>query len=150
MEAQKLGCFFPQSATSTNFITSNYNTAPDYAQSVTASQRIRGAVTGTKTAIIGTANYLYSLPVYDDHGRVIQTQSTNYSGGKDTATIQYSFNSRVLRTFVRHRKQGTNAQTHTLLTKYGYDVGGRLLTAYRQADGHTIFQAGVLTRQLKD
>ncbi|MDE3185707.1 MAG: RHS repeat protein, partial [Bacteroidota bacterium] len=123
--------------TSGNFITS-YNASPDYAQSITASKRIRGAVTGIKTAVLNTSNFLYKLNIYDDHLRVIQTQATNFSTGTDVSTTEYNFTSQPLRNFVRHEKLGTNSQTHTLLTKYTYDrLGGRLSSISKKADDQT-------------
>ncbi len=119
---------------SSNFNTS-YNTYPDYAQQITQSSRIRGMVTGTKRIILNTANYLYSVPLYDDHGRVIQLKQTNYTGGTDIATTQYRFNGVVLRTHLYQQKSGTNAQTHTLLTKYSYDQVGRVKTIIKNIDG---------------
>ena len=119
---------------STNFNTS-YNTYPDYAQSITVSNRLRGMVTGSKRIILGTANYLYDVPLYDDHGRPIQIKETNYTGGTDVLTKQYRFNGSVLRTHLYQQKSGTNAQTHTLLTKYTYDHVGRIKTIIKNIDG---------------
>ncbi len=118
----------------TNFNTS-YNTYPDYAQQITQSSRIRGMVTGTKRIILNTSTYLYSVPLYDDHGRVIQLKQTNYTGGTDIVTSQYRFNGTVLRTHLYQQKSGTNAQTHTLLTKYSYDQVGRIKTIIKNIDG---------------
>lgn len=118
---------------STNFYTT-YNSSPEYAQSITSSSRIRGAVTGIKKLIIGSSNYLFSLNIYDDHGRVIQTKQTNYTSGIDIITAQYSFVGRVLRTHVQHQKSGSNSQTHTLLTKYSYDHAGRVKTIVKNID----------------
>jgi len=121
---------------STNFITS-YNSSPDYAQPVTQSNRIRGAVTGTKRLIVNSSSYLFSVNIYDDHGRSIQTAQINYSGGTDVATIQYAFSGRVLRSHLAQQKSGTNAQTHTLLTKYSYDHMGRVKSVTKNLDNTT-------------
>jgi len=119
---------------SANFNT-NYNTSPDYSQPIVASGRTRGAVTGTKKIIINTSTYLYSVRLYDDHGRPIQTSETNYSGGTDVSTMQYGFSGRILRDHIAHQKSGNNAQTHTLLTKYSYDQAGRVLSVTKNLDG---------------
>jgi len=118
---------------STNFNTS-YNTAPDYAQQIAQSSRIRGAITGSKKLILNTATYLYTVPLYDDHGRVIQIKQTNYTGGTDVATGQYSFTGRTLRTHLYQLKSGPNTQTHTLLTKYSYDAEGHLKSLIKNID----------------
>jgi RHS repeat-associated protein len=119
---------------SNNFIT-NYNTAPDYAQPLTQSQRIRGAVTGSKTMILGTSTYKYAATYYDNYGRAIQTQQKNHTGGTDIASVQYSYKGTVLRSHLSHSKGGSNAQTHTSLTKYTYDHVGRVLTTTKNIDG---------------
>ncbi len=119
---------------STNFNT-NYNTAPDYPQPITQCNRIRGAATGVKKLVLNSSTYLYSVSFFDDFGRTIQTAATNYTGGTDVATVQYGFTSRVLRSHSLHQKSGTNAQTHTLLTKYQYDHVGRLQNMVKNFDG---------------
>jgi RHS repeat-associated protein len=118
----------------TNFVTP-YNTYPQYAQEISQSNRIRGAVTGVKKLLLNTSNYLYALTIYDDHGRPIQVKEVNYSNGTDILTTQYSFTGKVLRTHLVQQKSGTNAQTHTVLTKYSYDHVGRLNTIIKNLDG---------------
>jgi RHS repeat-associated protein len=128
------GSLITTNINSTNFNTS-YNSYPQYPQQLTQSNRIRGTVTGVKKLILGTSNYLYTLTVYDDHTRPIQIKEINYSGGTDVLTTQYSFVSKVLRTHLVQQKSGTNAQTHTLLTKYAYDHVGRLSSIIKNIDG---------------
>lgn len=118
---------------STNFNTA-YNSSPDFSMAVAQSNRLRGAVTGSKRMIVGTGTYLWSSNIFDEFGRVIQTKETNYTGGTDVSTIQYNFSGQVLRTHVAHQKSGTNAQTHTLLTKYSYDHVGRPKTTIKNID----------------
>jgi hypothetical protein len=47
-------------------------------------------VTGSRTEVLGSngGQYLSAVNFYDDRGRVIQTQSINYTGGVDTVTNQ--------------------------------------------------------------
>ncbi len=137
---------------SSNFIMA-YNTAPDYAQPLVSSKRIRGAVTGAKINLLGTNSYSYAATYYDNSGRAIQTQQKNHTGGMDIATIQYSYKGTLLRSHLVHNKAGANAQTHTMLTKYSYDHAGRLLTLVKNIDDlgdKTIAQHGFEeTGQLK-
>lgn len=116
-----------------NFITS-YNTAPEYAQPVAASSRIRGTLTGNKKAVLNSSTVLYTVAIYDDHNRAVQVAQTNYTGGTDIATLQYSFSGRILRSHVQHQKQGNNVQSHTQLTKYVYDHAGRVLSVTKKLD----------------
>ncbi|MDP9042181.1 MAG: hypothetical protein M3N30_09375 [Bacteroidota bacterium] len=117
----------------TNFNTS-YNSFPDYPQQIVQSNRIRGSVTGIKKIIVNSSTYLFSVIIYDDHNRSIQTSQTNYSTGIDVVTNQYGFSSRLLRSLIAHQKSGINAQTHTLLTKYSYDHKGRMLSLVKNLD----------------
>ncbi len=120
---------------SSNYFITSYNTSPIYAQQITQFNITRGMVTGTKIKVIGTSNqFLYSIPVYDDRGRTIETQSINYTGATDSSMVQYSFDGKVLRSLFLHKKNGTNAQAHKVLTKMNYDAGNRLQTVYKNID----------------
>jgi RHS repeat-associated protein len=112
----------------------SYNTAPEYSQPLVSSLRTRGSVTGTKRAVINSSNYLFSVVIYDDHNRPIQTKQTNYSGGTDVATTQYNFSGNILRAHVAHQKGGANAQNHMVLTKFSYDHMGRVLSISKGLD----------------
>ena len=117
-----------------NFYTAYFNIAPDYVQPLTQSHRIRGSVTGSRQLVLGTNTFLYSVSVYDEYGRVIQAKETNYTGGTDILTSQYGFSGKLLRSHLAHQKSGTNAQTHTLLTKYNYDHTGRIKSVVKNID----------------
>lgn len=136
-----------------NFITS-LNTSPIYAQKIKKSKRTRGIVTGEKQIILNSSQYIYSLKFYDDFGQAIQTAQTNYTGGIDIATSQYSFNGHLIRNLLVHQKSGTNAQSHSVLTKYSYDHAGRLLSIKKDLDssGDVTISTGEYNElgQLKD
>jgi len=113
----------------------SYNTSPLYAQSIIANYQTRGLVTGSMVKVIGTTSqYLYSVRFYDDHGRVIQTQSINYTGGLDTLTTQYDFTGKVLRTVLGHQKAGNTIQNHVIVTKLAYDSVGRNIVVWKNPD----------------
>jgi len=119
---------------SSYFITS-YNTSPNYAVAVTPMYITRGMPTGSMRKVIGTVNqYLYSVDFYDDRGRTIQSQSVNYTGAIDTATVQYNFKGAVLRTLLNHKKGGNTVQNHIVLTKMDYDHAFRLRHIYKNID----------------
>ncbi len=112
-----------------SYLLSASNSVWPYPQSVIQSVRTQGLVTGTRTEIPGTGQYLYSINYYDEKGRVIQTQSTNLSGGVDITTIQYNFSGQPLVSVLRQEKAGApNPQTHIIVTKTDYDDLGRLVT----------------------
>lgn len=106
---------------------STYNTAPQYAQPVDATSAVRGAVTGTKKRIIGTDNFLYTISLFDDRGRIIQTQSTNTGGGTDITTIQYDFSGQPIQNHLIHNMPA-NGQPITVWTAQEYDHAGRLIS----------------------
>jgi RHS repeat-associated protein len=87
--------------------------------------------------VIGSspAQYLYIESFYDDHGRVIQQQSKNYTGGVDTLTTQYNFEGDPVRRLLNHRKSGNTPQNHIVLTKANYDATWRLKSIWKNIDG---------------
>src|SRR5258708_2667367 len=113
------------------------NTVFPYPRALTASNATRGMATGAEVNVLGTTTYLYSVPFYDDRGRVIQVHSTNNSGGKDTLTTQYGFTGRVLRVLESHGKGGVNPLSYQVLTKDFYDAAGRL-TAENKKVGNSL------------
>ncbi len=84
-------------------------------------------VTGSKTRILGTGNFLYTVSFYDDKARVIQVQSQNISGGTDVSSTQYGWQGLPLLTITRHQKSGSNSQTSIVLTKLNYDSLSRVV-----------------------
>lgn len=109
-----------------SYLLSASNTTWPYPQDATGqSNQLTSMVTGTKTKILGTSTYLYTINYYDDKGRLIQAQSTNQTTGTDINTIQYSWNGQALLTIAKQEKAGTNAQTSIVLTKSTPDDLGR-------------------------
>jgi YD repeat-containing protein len=98
--------------------------------------------TGSKMEVLGSAGskYLYGVNYYDDRGRVIQTQSINYSGAKDTATMQYDFTGKLLRNLVNHGWGGNTPQGHVVLTKMDYDAAFRPKHIWKNIDHASIDQ----------
>jgi len=117
---------------STAYFYTPTNDAAPYPQPVLANYNVRGMVTGTKTKVLETtSNYLWSVNFYDDRGRSIQKQSSNFSGGKETSTSQYSFNGQVLRIYTQQNR--INGGTiYKVGIKNEYDGAGRLLKTYQK------------------
>jgi RHS repeat-associated protein len=128
---------------SADYISSS-NTSPYYAQAFTASTATRGMVTGSKIRILGTNNFVYSLTLYDDKGRPIQTQSTNHTGGTDIVSTQYDFSGKALRTHHKHIRNsgGTPIQIATVLS---YDAMGRLLNTKKRINSGALKTIAVNT-----
>ena len=119
-----------------NYFITTYNASPVYAASPTPFYVTRGLATGAKTEVLGTSGtqYLYSASFFDDRGRVIQSQGSNYTGAIDTTTSQFDFSGKALRNLIGHKKNGNTAQAHTVLTKMDYDQGFRLKHIYKNID----------------
>jgi RHS repeat-associated protein len=101
------------------------NSSWPYPQANEKSEQLKGMVTGTKTKILGTATYLYTLTIYDEKGRPIQIKSTNIKGsGTDIATTQYNWAGQPL---IMVQKQETPAQTSVVVSELDYDDLGRLI-----------------------
>lgn len=102
-----------------------------YPEANTVTSNTRGMVTGSKLAVLGGSQYLYSLSLYNDKGRNIQTKSFNHTGAAvpDVATAQYSWSGQVLTAVSAVNKAGTNALRTVTATTNTYDMLGRLLTS---------------------
>jgi len=71
--------------------------------------------------------YLYTMLIYDDKGRIIQTKSTNATGGTDVLTTQYGWQGLPLIVVQKQQKADVNPQTITTVTQNSYDELGRLI-----------------------
>ncbi|HLK28701.1 MAG TPA: DUF6443 domain-containing protein [Puia sp.] len=121
-----------------NYFITSYNASPTYAAPITPLYVTRGMPTGSMRKVLGTSSqYMYSVSFYDDRGRMIQTQSMNYTGAIDTVTIQYNFKGKAIRTLLGHKKNGNTVQAHTVLTKMDYDQMFRLRHVWKNIDNAT-------------
>lgn len=97
-----------------------------FAQPLAQSMVVKGLVTGTRTKVLGSSQYLYSINYYDDKRRILQTLARNITGCNEITTNQYSFSGQLLATY----HLGGNCQAsfqQGVLTKYEYDPQFRLL-----------------------
>lgn len=131
-----LGTSLDQTNTSnSNYFITTHNTSPTFAQPITQNVQTMGTATGSLVKVLGTsAQYLYTVSFYDDNMRVIQSQTINYTGGKDIETNQFDFMGKWLRNLFQHTKSGTNAQSHIVSSKMSYDLGGRITTVHKNID----------------
>ncbi len=97
-------------------------------QETTANTRVKGQVTGTKTNVLGTNDFLWGVNYYDDKYRPIQTVATNSRGnGVDRMTSVYDFVGKVLST-------KTTTEGHDIARRLAYDHAGRLLETWHGLD----------------
>lgn len=87
----------------------------------------QGLVTGIKTRVLGTDQWLTTTTYFTDKGEVAQVIADNISGGQDVSTNLYDFSGKQLSTYLRHRniKSSLTPQT-TVLTMMHYDAAGRV------------------------
>lgn len=104
------------------YISTTYLSSPLFAENPLPSSAVIGKPTWTKSKVLGTSNtFLYSVMIYDDKGRVIQTQTTNLLGGLDIVSNQYSWNGSLLHSVIRQQVVGSPNQETIVATKYSYD-----------------------------
>ncbi len=100
-----------------------------YPQANVQSTAVKGMATGSRIKVLGSGTYLYTVGFYDNKGRVIQSHSTNQSGGTDVITMQYSWAGLPLVTVQKHEKGGswnTNHGKVITTTKTEYDEQWRV------------------------
>ncbi len=91
--------------------------------------RVKGLVTGTKTNILGSNDYLWSVSYYDDKYRTIQGVIQNHKDSLDRMTNIYDFVGKVMKTKTTH---STASQSTDITRTFAYDHGGRLLKVYHR------------------
>ncbi|WP_211303474.1 DUF6443 domain-containing protein [Chitinophaga ginsengisoli] len=91
-----------------------------------------GRLTGTRTKVLGTDQWLSHTIYYDDHGRIIQVADDNISGGTDVATRQYDFSGKTLSTYLSHKNPKSAANPEIQLQRrYEYTSNGWLSRIYQ-------------------
>jgi RHS repeat-associated protein len=119
------------------------NTSWPYPQANVQSAQIKGMVTGSRTKVLGTSTYLYSLAIYDEKGRAIQSKSTNITGGVDIATTQYTWAGQPLVMVSKQEMALNGGQTTVIVTQLSYDDLGRLLKTEKKLS-HTLVNSGAM------
>ncbi|GAA4316470.1 DUF6443 domain-containing protein [Nibribacter koreensis] len=92
---------------------------------------VKGQVTGTKTRILGTQNWLTSVNFYDRDYRVIQSVAQNHKDGTDRTSTLYDFAGKTLETLATH---STLAKAAAVKQRMAYDHAGRLTEQWQQMD----------------
>jgi RHS repeat-associated protein len=106
----------------------------------TPSSLVFGRVTWTRVKVLGTASqFLSTVNLYDNKGRVVQTQSISIGGGLDVVSNQYGFSGQVLRNHVRHQKS-TSDPVYQVATKNTYDLMGRVTLIEKALNGSASYK----------
>jgi RHS repeat-associated protein len=91
------------------------------------SHRVMGKMTGVRSKILNTSQWLTTTIYYNDKGKVLQTISDNIYGGKQTNTLLYDFSGKVLSSYLRHTNPHSTVTPETrVLTSTNYDSTGRV------------------------
>ncbi|MFT3945348.1 MAG: DUF6443 domain-containing protein [Agriterribacter sp.] len=119
-----------------------------YATANTKSEQTLGLVTGTRTKILGTSTYLYTVNIYDAKARVIQVYSQNSTdpSAVDILTTQYSWAGQPLVTVQKqeNKTSGSTAQTTVIVNNMTYDALGRLVKTEKKL-GNTLVNSGTMS-----
>lgn len=75
--------------------------------------------------------WLETVNFYDDKGRMVQSNSDNYKGGRDIVTNRYDFTGKLISSYLWHSNPG-GSDTLRVRTNLDYDHAGRLLTVTKQ------------------
>ncbi len=113
-----------------------------YAVKPVAVYMVKGLTTWTQTKILGTNQWMTSVLLYDDKGRVIQSKTKNEWGGVDVLTTQYSWAGAVLVVVDKKAKDGTSANEIVSVNYHTYDELGRLVQTEKQVKQHAVAVAG--------
>ncbi len=121
-----------------SYLLSSAGTSPDFSETVTASQQVKGLVTWTQTKVLNASAFLYAVNVYDEKGRLIQVKNKNFVNGTDVETTQYNFTGQPLIIVSQTEKPGANAQTSVIATKLNYDDQGRVLNIAKKVSNSLV------------
>lgn len=99
-----------------------------YPQTPVKSNLIKGMVTGTRTKILGTSTFLYTVNIYDEYGRIIQMKSTNQTGGVDVTTTQYAWSGLPVVVIQKQEVAAPNPHSTVIVTQMTYDDLGRIVS----------------------
>ena len=109
-----------------------------------ASKITRGLVTGIKTQVDYTGQFLMTSTYYSDKARIIQTHADNMRGGKDITNSLYDFSGKLLSSYLRHTNPlSTVTPQTTLLTMYHFDAGGRVDSVKKRLNDNVALQQTV-------
>ncbi|WP_346320974.1 DUF6443 domain-containing protein [Chitinophaga sp. YIM B06452] len=101
-----------------------------------ASKLTRGLVTGTKTRLVETGEWITAANYYDKESRLLQSVGNNIKSGMDVLTNRYDFSGKLLSSYLRQQNPlSPQDQVITLLTVNNYDYGGRLVSVEKALNG---------------
>ncbi len=97
---------------------------------VKAVYRLKNSLTGHRTKIIGTSDWITSSMFYNYRKEVIQIKRNNQIGGNDRADFYYNFRGDLA--FEQHTHSSSSISSLVVCKQYEYDNVGRLLEEYQR------------------
>lgn len=94
---------------------------------------VKGQVTGTKTKILGTDDYITNISMYDDKYRLLRSYTENpFLEKSDLVVTKYDFIGTVLKTLQVHQKSNVVTDTIHIRQRFEYDHAMRLIAEYHK------------------
>ncbi|WP_421876469.1 DUF6443 domain-containing protein [Marinoscillum sp.] len=94
---------------------------------------VKGLVTGTKTKVLGSNEYLFASSYYDDRYRTIQSISTNIHGGTDRVSNSYNFTGTIKKSIREH----DGDEDVNVTEGFNYDHMDRLISSTHKVNGQS-------------
>ncbi|GAB2670617.1 hypothetical protein GCM10027036_25110 [Flavihumibacter cheonanensis] len=126
----------------------SYLASPAYSEEPLPVVISLGNPTRTKTKVLGSATVLNGVMLYDQKGRMIQSQTDNLVGGLDIVSNQYSWNGALLHSILRQQVIGSSEQATLVATKYTYDDLWRQSSIEKKVS-HSLVNNGTLPAAYK-
>lgn len=105
-------------------------------QSASYPNKTRGLLTASKTLVLGSSNYLWTVNYYDEEGRIAKVWEQHYKGGVvatnsyDETTNTYNFAGELIKSVRRHFVAGVEKLNAS--NRFVYDHMGRLKDTYQK------------------
>ncbi|WP_161964062.1 DUF6443 domain-containing protein [Chitinophaga flava] len=109
---------------------------------------VRGKMTGTKTRVLGTDQWLTTTVYYNARGRAIQTIADNVTGGKDISTNLYDFNGKMLSNYLAHSNpRSVLTPTTSMLSVVKYDHAGRIMEIRKRPNDNAAMERVIVQQE---
>lgn len=121
---------------------------PNADMDLNAANAIRGRMTGTKTRVLGTDQWLTTTVYYNARGRAIQTIADNVTGGKDISTNLYDFNGKMLSNYLAHSNpRSVLTPATSMLSVIKYDHAGRIVEVRKRPNDNAAMERVIVQQE---
>ncbi|MCH6200222.1 DUF6443 domain-containing protein, partial [Aquiflexum sp. LQ15W] len=106
--------------------------------------KAKGQLTGTKTKILGTSNFLTAVTWYDDRYRVLKSHSENHLNGNDQITLEY-FNKVRGEVKKQTHINLSNGVVNTIVEEFQYNHLGQMVSASHKLNSNEVKYISAVT-----